>query len=52
MFLRLLTIEGKKARVNHFVIVAILKVIPYMNALCLSAVTSLVVIMLLRFAQT
>jgi hypothetical protein len=41
----------KRARVNHFVIVVILKVIPYMNALQFSVVTYVVVIMSLRFAQ-
>jgi len=42
--------EGKRIRVNHFVIVAILKVIPYMNALRFFIVIYVVVIMSLKFA--
>jgi hypothetical protein len=44
--------DHKKVRENLFVIIAILKGIPYMNALLFYVVTSVVVTMLLRFAQT
>lgn len=41
----------KKVRANLFVIVVILKVIPYMFAMWFFAATYVVVIILLKFAQ-